>query len=207
MSIRRHAIGFFVRLIVYYTILAWPWPAFEAGYGRLFAGIADGLLAQDPRNPSRGLLGSDGLVRVYCEYDKDPERDIHIVAGNRANKKFTDRNRTSSRHLGYMPAAVLIALVLASPVRWRRRLWALLWGLVLVHAFVVVRFAFILLSIFHGDQPYALFRWDPPWDRVLEEAFIIIAEVPATIYVVPLLIWIAVTFRRKDWEAVAGRFA
>ena len=206
MRTRRSVVGFFVRLFVYYTILAWPWQALEAGYGRLFAGVADGLLSPDERNPDRGLFGSDGAVRVYCEYDQDPKRDIHIVAGNLRNETGTDKTRTSSRHLGYMPAVVLIVLVLASPVVWHRRLWALLWGLILVHAFIAVRFGFILLSIFHGDKPYTLFRWDPPWDTFLEEAFIIIAEVPATIYVVPLLIWIAVTFRRADWEALAGRF-
>ena len=69
-------------------------------------------------------------------------------------------------------------------------MWALLWGLTLVHAFIAVRFGFILLNIFHGDKPYALFHWGPPWDMILDESFIIIAEVPATIYVVPLMIWI-----------------
>lgn len=204
MTARKRAIWFFVRLTVLYALFAFPWQPVEAGYSRVFAMCADGLTwgcwGQS------GIFGSDALIRVYAGFDEDAERDINIVAGNKSTGAGTDKIRTSSRHLGYMPAVVLIALILATPIPWTRKLWAVLWGLLWVHLFVLLRFALLVVMIFHGDNPYSLFHWPPPWDTVLDEGTNILTVVPATEYVVPLILWMAVTFRREDLEPLLGRF-
>ncbi len=206
----RRAVTFFVGVIVLYTLFAWPWRAPAEAYSRAFASFATTVLGVEPGGKPEGIYGTNAVVLVYSKYDEDPERDINIVIGNLAARQSPDSitaaPHTSSRHLGFMPAAALAALVLATPISWTRRLWALLWGMLCVHMFVAGRFACILVMFFHGDRPYCLYRWDPPWDRVLAEASNIIAVVPATTYVVPLIIWIGVTFRREDWESILDRF-
>ena len=53
----------------------------------------------------------------------------------------------SSRYIGYAPTTFLLALILATPLTWRRRLIALFWGLVLTHAWIAFS---MLLLIVHG---------------------------------------------------------
>ncbi len=211
MVARKKVIGFFVLLIVLYTLFAWPNPTVESAYSRGFVKCAEFLMRvdRDPPTdggPPKGVYGTDAIVWLSSEYDKDRERDVRFLTVNRLNGRGVENEVTSSRHVGYMPAAVFLALVLATPVRWKRRVMALILGLVLVHVFVAARLAMILVHKFHGDDSYCLFHWDSPWDTVLEVAFRLTAVVPASIYVVPLIIWIAVTFRREDWETLLSRF-
>lgn len=205
MSPRRSAIWFFIKVIVLYAAFAWPFPAVEAAYSRGFAAATEWVLGVDRNGPPGGVLGTEGIVLVYSKYETDPEHDINIVVGNTSNLQGSDKPKTSSRNLGYMPTAVLAALVLATPIAWKRRWISLVMGLLAVHLFIAMRVALVLVKLFHGDAGYCLFRWSAPWDRALEEAFRIISEVPATTYVVPLILWLAVTFRRDDWDSlVAG---
>ncbi len=46
------------------------------------------------------------------------------------------RREIDSRSIGWVPTALTIALVLATPIPWTRRLLALAGGLVLIHLFI-----------------------------------------------------------------------
>ncbi len=202
---RRHAVRFFVLLVGLCVLFMWPWPALEAAYGRLFARCGNRLI--EAAGGDSGLLGTTGAAKLVADYEGDPQHDIQIGSLNfakRGEKDWLSSKRTSSRHLGYMPAVTLIALVVASPIPWRRKLWALLWGLLLVHLFVVLRFGFVLLEAFHGGEAHCLFQFDPPWEGLFRLLFNVIAVVPATTYLVALVVWIAVSFRRDDLLALVG---
>ena len=73
-----------------------------------------------------------------------------------------------------------------------------------MHVFVLLRFAFVLLESFHGSEPYCLFQLHPPWSRIFRLSFNVIAVVPATTYLVPLVIWVLVSFRRSDLAGLGG---
>lgn len=195
---RRNVFWFFLKLIAFYVILAWPADFIVQGYSRVFANCFD-FLAHGMWS-DEAIFGSDGQVRVFSNYSEDQERDIHILAYNRATNEGATHPRTSSRHLGYMPAAILASLILASPTPWKRRIVPMIVGMILVHLFVVFRFAYFLAAIFHGDNKYSLFKLEGFWERAFDEGFRLVAVVPASIYIVPLVIWLAVTFRKEDWD-------
>ena len=92
-----------------------------------------------------------------------------------------------------------LVLVLATPVPWRRRLRALAWGLPIVQAFIAFRLSMILLSAFHGAQYQSRFLLRAPWDAGFELMVNIVSAVPATTYLVPLVVWMALTLRREDF--------
>lgn len=73
------------------------------------------------------------------------------------------------------------------------------WGLALVNGFVVVRVALPLLKEFSEDGTLALFSLSPFWKKALDVAIIALVTSPPSVFVVPILIWILVTFRRGDF--------
>ena len=105
----------------------------------------------------------------------------------------------SSRYVGYLPTATLIALVIATPTPWSRRWRALFWGLVLVNGFVGVRVA---IGLVVGFREVGLFVYGPFGKTVVDLAYKAVAVSPVTSCVVPALIWILVTFRREDFDTV-----
>ena len=85
--------------------------------------------------------------------------------------------------------------MLASPVGWRRRAWALVWGLLLVHAFIV---ASVGCYIWNQSAEIGLATLTPFWKSVadgLEETLVTQLGVS---FVAPALIWLVVTFRISD---------
>lgn len=110
----------------------------------------------------------------------------------------------SSQYIGYVPTALFLALALPTPIRWRRRWRALLWGLLLINAFVLGRMWLIIFNAFCSDTPLALFHPSPFWRRVLAFATETLTKSLTTCFVVPLAIWVLVCFRRADLATLRG---
>jgi hypothetical protein len=200
-SPQRKALIFFASLLGAYVFFMIPWPGVETGFGAAFAYLAD-----EATGGNRVIPGTNALVRVRHDPEHDPTRDIRLILGNLQaldNPKGATYTRTSSRQLGYMPVAVFLAFVLASPVGWARKGWAALCGLPIVFVFVATRFAVLLLFQFNGAAPHCLFQLGPFGSKTLLIAYDLLAVEPATAYVVPVFIWMAVTFRRSDFESLA----
>lgn len=109
---------------------------------------------------------------------------------------------TSSSLMAYAPFTLIAALILATPTRWSRKGWALLWGLLLVQAFVFVRLTALLLH--HGyaaaGKKYALFEPGSLVSGALRRADEVLADNPTFAFVAPVCIWLFVLliFARRD---------
>jgi hypothetical protein len=193
----RRIAGFALRFAVVYAVLVLAWPVLRSGFRPLYCGLGNLVLS--------GVDGSlgEGTVRFH-PLDTPADLDIQLVLTKRGPPPVTARMENSSRLVGYLPLVSLIALVLASPIAWKRRRRALLLGIPLVAAFVAVRMAIPIRRDFsradalqlHDPGPFA--RW------LLGVAERALLEAPASFFVVPILIWVVVAFRREDW-ALVGR--
>jgi hypothetical protein len=120
-------------------------------------------------------------------------KDTLMVLMNRRAPGSIGQLRTSSRS-AYWPTAMLIALVLATPLSWSRRGWALLWGLLLTHVFVALRLTLTLAAggFAVPDKAYALFHPGAFWQRVLTGGQNVLSDNPTVSFVVPVFIWFLV---------------
>lgn len=224
----RRALVFFSSLVGYCTLFMWPWAPLEAAFSRGFAAFGNALIrwsggqmpgqdsggAAQPTSPANapkvsGILGTPATGMFISDHQGDRQHDlriqlVNIPKGLAGRKDFLGQRRTSSRHLAYMPAVTLIALVLATPIPWRRKPAALLIGLTLIAVFVVVRLAVVLIDGFRGDEPHCLFQLQPLWAGLFDLGARIVAVEPATTYLAPLLIWLVVTVRREDLTTWLG---
>jgi hypothetical protein len=119
-------VGFFVWFLIVYGALMALWPVVADEYGAFFR--ASGAMIF-------GSFGSTRTVRFQTLAEPDGTNDTSLTIRNRAAPKSMELH-TSSRRVGYFPTVILAGLILATPVPWRRRALALLWGLLLIHGFI-----------------------------------------------------------------------
>jgi hypothetical protein len=103
------------------------------------------------------------------------------------------------RGFGWKPMALLMALVLASPLPWKRRLDALCWGLFWVLVVMMVLLAFV---IWNESSEIDLVTMTPLWKALASEwqhSFITQFSLAA-----PVVVWMLVTFRTGDLAAWRG---
>jgi hypothetical protein len=184
--------GFLVRLAVIYALLIVPWPGFREGYGRYLQVLGQAVLGTDrgrpqvrfetvPATERRGLD-----LRVALAH---PER---VDVRGMVPVQYLDLD---SRGIGWVPTALTLALIAATPVPWRRRGWALLAGLLAVQAYVL---ACLAVGASHAAAGFSPAAPATLWTQVIAALDETLVTQMGASFVVPVLIWILVTLRRQD---------
>lgn len=195
---------FIIVSVAAYALLMAPWPGLERGYAYLFRSGGDIVFARFWFWPDGGVrflnlksLKSGDLAPGAPKIEAVGTFDTLMELRSRGAPQV-GYLRTSSRYVGYGPTVIVIALVLATPIRWSRRGWALLWGMVWIHAFILLRLTLTLTaSGFAADKKYALFDPSPFWTEVLTRAESLLSDNPTVSFVVPTFIWFLVALRRS----------
>lgn len=161
------------------------------------------------RAAANGLFHSAGSGRVAKFEPFDDPRGVFdtkmSVGTDRVGYRvFPSSLGVNSVRQGWVPTAVLAALALATPVRWRRKWRTLLVGLLLVQGFVVVRVGVALLVGFNrvGLDDRRLLEVSYPVAWVLRRADQILAGDLHMTYIVPVLIWVLVAVRLHGSDAL-----
>jgi len=215
---RKVIIRFAVLVVVFYSLLMTPWAGLERSYAGVFRAGGDALF-------SRFWYWSSGNVRfldlrsekLFEELNaatpgelprgvKLPEaegvKDTLMVLMNSAKPENFGLLRTGSRYLGYEPLAAVIALSLATPIVWRRRIWVVLWGLFWVHIFIALRLSLILAGeFFNPAKKYALAHASPFWLKTLGRAEEVFSDNPTATLVIAMFIWLVAVVGLFGWSA------
>lgn len=204
MSLPKRLVGFLLRFLLFMVLLVAPWPGLAEGYATAFRWGANKVFSS---------FGSDGATRFLSLHDITPGDlppgvepppatdvlDTLIEMRSRNDPTQLGYMRTASWQVGYRPTAFLIALILATPIPWRRRARALAWGLLWINAFVALRVALTLVMGFSGGGPVTLFSPGPLAGSILEFfSNMVVLEFEGDL-VFPGAIWFLVSFRRSDF--------
>jgi hypothetical protein len=193
MPLSKLILGFLIRFIVIYGLLIYPWPGWRELYGEGF------------RDVGNAIYDREGEKRiVHFEAHEETKGfaaiDTRIVLGNRDLVNEDGTHPTSllgfdSRSICWLPTALTMTFILATPIPWRRRAWALLWGMVLIHLFLWFSVA---CYIWNESTGVSLITLSPFWKQISSGLeYILILQMGAS-FSVPLVIWILVTFREED---------
>ncbi len=185
--------GFFGRFLAVFVLLMIPWPGVGEAYGAFFRAGGNLLFSS---------FGTGGLVRFLPLEESDGVHD-HVVHAENLQTGMAVGVRGRSRITGYQPTAYVIALIVATPLPWSRRLKALAWGLLLVNAYVAVRMLLLLLVTFSSDA-LGLFSPGAVMRTVLGFSEWVVVRSFGGSFVVPLGIWALAMFRRGDWSRIFG---
>lgn len=188
-----------IRAVVSFTVvfglLSFPWSGWTEAYSRAF---------QRAGTAAFGTFGDNGIVRFQPAERVSRISDTEITTKLKGSR-YLGVDEISPRLMGYLPTVELIALILASAVGWRRRLIAIFGGLLLIHVFLYARLWLLIRVYFSGENQWQQYYPGPTTLKALKLANEVINIAPTASFVVPVLIWIAVTFRYSDWERIMRR--
>lgn len=187
--------GFVARCMLYYLILVAGWSGLSQGYRAAFLAGGNLLFCR---------FGSAGAVSFEPLESAGRSFDTQLVLSIRRPPFARGELDMTSTSMGYRPTAFLVALVLATPIPWSRRLRALAWGLVGITAFVALRLELRLLDAFSDNNALALYAPAPFWKATLKALVLILVKAPMSHYMIPTFVWALVAFRRGDWVQLFG---
>jgi len=181
------------RFAVVFALLILPWPGWNDLYGTYFRALGQVAFSRTddrrvvwfrPEHVQHGFSSLDTLMILG-------NRDLADSSG----KGTAETTGLDTRSIGWTPTALTMALILATPVPWRQRFWALLWGMLLIHAFILFS---LQVWIWDESRALSLIDFSPFSQTVLDELqYTLVAQLGAS-FSAPILIWILVTFRRED---------
>ena len=187
----RHVVGFFVRFMAIFVVLTAPWPGLPQAYAPAYRAAGNLLFAS---------FGADGTVELRPSTRDDPDRDTEFALANwqtDAESVFV-----GSSLKGYKPTAFVLALILATPIPWRRRWRALLWGTVCITVYAALRTTVFLVAVFSEDNDLAVLTLGPISKTALDYIYWVVVDSFAGWLILPLPIWALVSFRRQDWQTL-----
>lgn len=199
---------FVLKLATVYGLFLIPWPgaitAYRAafcfggniffrtlgGTGRVYLTPKEELVLTEPRPEGRGRLTGGKDVAVSLENIET--RAVGMMEMN-------------SRLMGYLPTSFTIALIIAAPVPWKRRAFALLWGTALISVFVGVLLGLRLVNVLSNSDDMAVYAFGPFWKGMVVVLLKVLALSPVTAYIAPVVIWALVCFRREDLVRIVSQ--
>jgi hypothetical protein len=183
-------VGFFARALVYYIALLFLWMLIGEAYASTYRTVGNTIFQKFPPH---------GRVRIIPKERPTRLLDSTLRLGNVETRGVLAQD-FSARYHGYAPTRLMLSLILASPIPWSRRIWALLWGTALIHVWIVFELSLMILDGYTGDHGAAMFTYNPTIMKNVKWIFHVAVETIVPRYVIPSLLWILVTFRRGDWE-------
>jgi hypothetical protein len=196
-------LAFVCRFALLFGLLIIPWPGWNGIYGEYFRALGQMVFSRD--EGSRIVLFTPNVKQAVSS-----TLTTELTLGNRylldaTGKGLLKRAKLDTRSIGWVPTALTLALIAASPLPWIRRGWALLGGLVLVHFFIL----FTLQTWIWSNEPVVSLATFFPFGKQVADAleFTFVEQLGAS-FAVPVLIWIFVSFRRNDahvWNQLFNR--
>ena len=191
----------FCIFIFAYGLLMVPWPGLGATYSKFFRSSAAFLF--DPfvlKNCS-----------VHFNAAQHPQGDILIVfydlsrAGSNGDRQPLKSFCISSRYYAYIYSAFVFALILATPLSLKRKAWALLWGISLLHCFLFFKMGVMILHVF-SHAPSAPIALGPFWMKIVffvQQGFL---QHMVFGFMASVFIWIFIVFCLVDeWDMLIQR--
>lgn len=178
-------------LVVVFTVLIWPWPGVQRAYTAAYGVVGTYLFA----NVGQGLTVE---VRPLEELVGRMDTEVVIRSLNPPGHLGAPHNARS----GYVAMVELVALVLATPIAWSRRLKALVLGVILVNLYVAFRLGVVVFEGLLACPVWTVVELGSTGMKIVQVAVEVIAKSPTLSFVVPALIWMLVTFRRSDLVSI-----
>lgn len=193
---RRPVARFLASFAIIYGLFILPWPGWSALYGEYFRAFNRLIFVREGERRILFFAPLPGAPQNPLDTQITIANRDHLNAKGEAPALFL---AVTSRGVGWVPTATLAALILASPVPWRRRAWALLCGMIALHGYIAGFIAVYLWNNTDESSGVQLVTLLPHWKPIVFGLCKTMTASGAS-FVVPVLLWIVLIFRREDLE-------
>lgn len=191
---------FLVGVLVLFGLLTAPWPGWNRGYSQWLGVVGTATFSLVP---ARWSVSFAAQPRTAAR-----PLDLRVTVGNREQLGPDGRTpgitlELDARGIGWVPTATFLALVLATPVAWPRRLFALVTGLALMHLFLALTLAVHVLHLTAKQEMLHLLSVSPKMQMVLGAVDYTLVIQMGTGFAMALVLWVVTLFRREDWALLS----
>ena len=164
-------------------------------YAAAFRAVGNGAFAN---------MGDGGRVRLSPAPREIPDFDTQVTLINTNVRNARGTFELATRKQGYLPMAFTIALIVATPIPLKRRALALVMALAAIG--LIGGFQFYLRFVNELSQPGPLnvYHLTPFIKGAVRILIKTLSLTPVTSYIVPVVIWAAVIFRRSQFPVIAA---
>ncbi|MDP1622590.1 MAG: hypothetical protein Q8M08_09670 [Bacteroidales bacterium] len=184
---------FLIKALVIYGLLSAPLTIYDETYGTFYRKIAGFFFSN---------FRETGFVK-FREWKAPVTTHINLGNYNQVRPDGTSKTAyvdINTRYLGYIPTVLLISLVIASPVPWKRKLIALPVGLILVMCLILFKQWIALLSLSEETPWLELTNFTGTRKTLLTFANRFISVTSSSVLYFVVAIWLFVTFRLDDFK-------
>jgi hypothetical protein len=182
---------FIIKAFIIYLILAAPFSFYDELYGRFYRKTAVSLFNHfDGNGFARFTEGKNKAITLVNVGNYDQIKKDGTCETTYANLNI--------RYLAYLPTILLISLILASPVPWKRKTISLLIGLLLLTSFVMF-LQWLHIMICGIRAPWVNLTAISEFKKnTVIFAYQYLVEMPGFSRFLVVVIWLLVTFRKDD---------
>lgn len=152
-------------------------------------------------------FGKKGIVQFFPNEDRSTGYKLNtkvvlfnrdqVIAARQSGQATVKGGELyiSSWYSFVLPITILLSLIIASPVPWKRKILAALVGLLLLYFFIVFKLRLSIANEYINNPELQYIPSNPKWTKVAHKIFVTNIE---TTIILPVFIWILVTFRKSD---------
>ncbi len=201
---------FLLRFTLLYALSIALWPTVGPTYGEFYRSSVQMVVRwgdRDHRVVVRAsklafdrLVGSAPDTEIVCRVPDEARK-------GKARELISDR---SSRYSGYAPLALTLSLIFATPLPLKRRAAAAFWGALLATWFAILTPTLQIYPLYLHEETHWLFSTIPSLFPIWHTFVFTLSKMTrwATLYyIVPFLIWIALSFRIDEVSRTVDRLA
>lgn len=158
-------------------------------YAAAFRAVGNGAFA---------TMGDGGRIHLAPAPPEMPDFDTQVTLINTRIAKARGTFEIATRKTGYLPMAFTIALVLATPIPLKRRAVALVIALALIGFFGGFQFYLRFVNELSQPNPLNVYHLTTFMKGAVGILIKTLLLTPVTSYIVPVVIWAVVIFRRDQ---------
>lgn len=185
---------FLLVFVLVYGILIAAFPLLRDQTGIYISNLGNKFLHSPAHN---------ALVSFYKTSEK---LDVEILVGNITQEVngsvLSFREKLNSYGYAYLPTALLIALVIASPVSMKRKLLSLTFSILFLHMLLLFRMYIQILHICNQNISLNLINPGPFFRNFIDWMHAYFVGYGVVMLFVVVFIWLAVTFRKEDLSLI-----
>jgi len=183
---------FFLLFTIAYVILFIPASGFDKVYESFFRMVG---------NKTFSHIGDGGVVIIQPQKNKNFDSRIFISKESLrdGNSYHGETYDLSAYLMGFLPTIFFLALVVATPLSWRRKAVAIAGGLVIVTAYVMLKLRIFILYSFSQTVYLGLYQ-----DTRSKESISFwtdhFASQKTIDYSFILIVWMALFIGKREWQ-------
>jgi hypothetical protein len=183
----KHVSWFFFKICVIYGFFI----VVDCGgvYATVFRAFGNGAYAN---------MGDRGRVRLIKAPPEFPDYDTQVKLINGKIRGARGTMEIATRKTAYLPTAFTIALVLATPIPIKRRAIGLIIALAMIGGFVLFQYYLQFVEVLSRQGPLDVYGLSSFVRGAVVILIKILSLTPVTAYIIPVIIWAIVIFRRDQ---------